>query len=441
MVRICARALVLTAALLVLFAGRDGTFAQQPPPPGAQTPGQPPGGGRGGPQPPKNIQVLKDVPPDQINLTMQYIAASLGVQCNYCHVQGQNDSDDKDTKKVAREMMKMVDKVNATFFDGKPRVSCASCHNGRAKPLRTPPLAIDMTQAQAAAAAAGRGRGGPGGPGGPGAPAGAPGAVAGGMPGGAPGGPPAGPGGQGRGFAEPPPPPVPTESVDDIVARYVQALGGQQAVQNAKTRVMTGTVTTRDLVTSNVTVQEKSTGAYRIDIATQPNPTTRATNGTSTWAIGGGGRGGGGAPGEARDLAGFQMQQGVRLADLALPLGLKTRYSSLLVNKAYDTIDGKQVVVITGTTYPNVTEQLSFDRESGLLLRRVITTGSGGVGYSIMNLPEQIDYSDYRDVSGLKVAHTVRHATWNQVTTEKFTDVKINVPVADEVFAKPAPKQ
>ena len=351
MVRICARALVLTAALLVLFAGRDGTFAQQPPPPGAQTPGQPPGGGRGGPQPPKNIQVLKDVPPDQINLTMQYIAASLGVQCNYCHVQGQNDSDDKDTKKVAREMMKMVDKVNATFFDGKPRVSCASCHNGRAKPLRTPPLAIDMTQAQAAAAAAGRGRGGPGGPGGPGAPAGAPGAVAGGMPGGAPGGPPAGPGGQGRGFAEPPPPPVPTESVDDIVAKYVQALGGQQAVQNAKTRVMTGTVTTRDLVTSNVTVQEKSTGAYRIDIATQPNPTTRATNGTAAWAIGGGGgRGGGGAPDEARDLAGFQMQQGLRLADFALPLGLKTRYSSLLVNKAYDTIDGKQVVVITGTT-------------------------------------------------------------------------------------------
>ncbi len=151
-----------------MFAGRGAIHAQQPQPPAAQAPGQPPGGGRGGP-PPKNIQVLKDVPPDQINLTMQYIAASLGVQCNYCHVQGQNDSDDKETKKVAREMMKMVDKLNATFFDGKPRVSCASCHNGRAKPVRTPPLAIDMTTGQAAARRrpAG-GRGGPGGPGGPG---------------------------------------------------------------------------------------------------------------------------------------------------------------------------------------------------------------------------------------------------------------------------------
>ena len=118
------------------------------------------------------MQVLKDIPPDQIQLTMQYIAASLGVQCNYCHVQGQNDSDDKEPKKIAREMMLMVDKLNAAYFDGRPRVSCASCHNGRARPMRTPPLAIEMTADEAAAAARGRGgRGGPGGPPAGGAPA------------------------------------------------------------------------------------------------------------------------------------------------------------------------------------------------------------------------------------------------------------------------------
>ena len=57
-----------------------------------------------------------------------------------------------------------------------------------------------------------------------------------------------------------------------------------------------------------------------------------------------------------------------------------------------------------------------------------------------MALPEQIDYSDYRDVNGTKVPFTVRHATWNNVTTEKIADVKIDAPVADEVFAKPAMK-
>lgn len=130
------------------------------------------------------------------------------------------------------------------------------------------------------------------------------------------------------------------------------------------------------------------------------------------------------------------MQQGLRLADLTLPLTLKTRYQGLAVNKTYDTVDGRPVVVLTGKPYPDVTEQLSFDRQTGLLLRRTVTT----TGVRIMALPEQIDYSDYRDVNGVKVPFTVRHATWNAVTTEKFTDVKIDAPVADDVFAKPALK-
>jgi len=448
----------LTATLVLSLAGRAGvSAAQQPPPPaprGAPPPQGPPGGpgGRGGFQL-RNVQVLKDVPPDQFQLVMQYVAASLGVQCTYCHVMGDNASDEKDTKKTARKMMQMVSDLNTQFFAGTSKVSCASCHNGHAKPSKISPVAINMTPDEAAAAAAARGRrgGGPGGPsGGPGggAPgAGAPGAppAGGGAPGagapgaGAPGA--GGPGGQGRGgpggAAGPPAPPPVTETVDQVIAKYVQALGGQPALQNAKTRVMTGTVTNRDLTTANVTVTEKNTGEFRFELATQPNPTIRATNGTQTWQIGGGGFGGG--P-NARDLNGFQAQQAIRLADFSLPLRLKERYQNLAVKPAYGMIEGKSVVVLTGNPYPNVTEDLAFDRESGLLLRRTVVTGSIG-GFGIMALGEQIDYSDYRDVSGVKVPFSVRHATNMAVTTAKFADVKINAPVADAVFAKPVPQQ
>jgi hypothetical protein len=80
-----------------------------------------------------------------------------------------------------------------------------------------------------------------------------------------------------------------------------------------------------------------------------------------------------------------------------------------------------------------VTEQLQFDRETGLLLRRNVTTATGLAG-----LPEQVDYSDYRDVNGLKVPFNVRYVTWNSVFAAKFTDVKLNAPVGDDLFAKPA---
>lgn len=219
-----------------------------------------------------------------------------------------------------------------------------------------------------------------------------------------------------------------------MIAKYVQALGGQQALQTAKTRVMSGTVTNRDLTTANVTITEKNTGEFRFEAATQPNPTIRATNGTATWQIGGGGFGGGTNP---RDLNGFQAQQATRLADFSLPLHLKERYQNLTVKPAYENVAGKSAVVLTGDPYPSVTEELAFDRESGVLLRRTIATGSTG-GFGIMALGEQIDYSDYRDVSGVKVPFTVRYATNMAVATEKFTDVKINAPVADTVFVKPA---
>jgi len=439
---------VLAAILVVSFAGRSGVSAQQPAPPQAGQPPQggappqgPPGGpgGRGGFQL-RNVQVLKDVPPDQWQLVMQYVAASLGVQCNYCHVMGDNASDDKQTKQTARKMMQMVSDLNKQFFAGKPTVSCASCHNGHAKPSKMSPLAVNMTQDEAAAAAAARGRRG-GGPGG--APGGAPAAAGpGGAPGapGAPGAAGAPGGGPGRGPAGPPPPPPVTETVDEVLSKYVQALGGQQALQNAKTRVMTGTVTNRDLTTANVTITEKSSGEARIEIASQPNPTIRATNGTAAWQVGGGGGGGFGGGANARDIAGFQVQQGFRLADFSLPLNVKQRYQNLTVKPAYETIDGKQAVVLTGSPYANVTEDLSFDRESGLLVRRTVTSGSAG-GFGILALGEQIDYSDYRDVSGVKEPFTVKHSTWNAVTTEKFSDVKINAPVADSVFAKPAAQQ
>jgi len=433
---------VLAAALVVSFAGRSGVSAQQPAPPqagappqGGQPPQGPPGGGpggRGGFQL-RNVQVLKDVPPDQWQLVMQYVAASLGVQCNYCHVMGDNASDDKQTKQTARKMMQMVADLNKQFFAGKPTVSCASCHNGHAKPSKVTPLAVNMTQDEAAAAAAARGRRG----GGPGGPGGAPGAAA---PGGAPGAPGAAGAAPGRGPAGPPPAPAVTETVDEVISKYVQALGGQQALQNAKTRVMTGTLTNRDLTTANVTITEKSSGEARIEIASQPNPTIRATNGTAAWQIGGGGGGGFGGGANPRDLAGFQVQQGFRLADFSLPLNLKQRYQNLTVKPAYETIEGKQAVVLTGSPYANVTEDLAFDRESGLLVRRTVTSGSAG-GFGILALGEQIDYSDYRDVNGVKEPFTVKHSTWNAVTTERFTDVKINAPVADNVFAKPAAQQ
>src|SRR5271169_3495998 len=86
----------------------------------------------------KNIQVLKGVPAEQIFPTMQFITASLGVECQFCHVEGAFEKDDKKTKQTARKMMAMMFAINKDNFEGQREVTCYSCHRGSSKPVGTP---------------------------------------------------------------------------------------------------------------------------------------------------------------------------------------------------------------------------------------------------------------------------------------------------------------
>ena len=76
----------------------------------------------------KNIQTLKGIPADQVIPSMQFITASLGVECDFCHVQGAFDKDDKKPKQTARKMMEMMFAINKENFEGHREVTCYSCH-------------------------------------------------------------------------------------------------------------------------------------------------------------------------------------------------------------------------------------------------------------------------------------------------------------------------
>src|ERR1035438_4010731 len=88
----------------------------------------------------KNIIQLKGTPSDQLDPAMQFISASLGVNCEFCHVQGKYEADDKGAKKTAREMMVMTAMINKTSFGGRQQITCNSCHNGAQRPVASAPV-------------------------------------------------------------------------------------------------------------------------------------------------------------------------------------------------------------------------------------------------------------------------------------------------------------
>ena len=140
---------------IVVLAGSIG---------GAQTPA---GGGQATPPPPMtNLQIIpKDTPRPQVIQTMQAIAASLGVQCNYCHVQegrgGRNDfaTDEKAPKKAARGMMLLTREINEKLApavgkaaDATTRVGCATCHRGVPIPKQITDIVTDAAASGGATA-------------------------------------------------------------------------------------------------------------------------------------------------------------------------------------------------------------------------------------------------------------------------------------------------
>lgn len=89
----------------------------------------------------KNLKVLNDIPANQLFPTMHFVAHSLGVRCEFCHVAGDFASDAKPHKRRAREMMRMVEGIDRDNFHGFPAVSCYTCHQGSPHPVSAPPLA------------------------------------------------------------------------------------------------------------------------------------------------------------------------------------------------------------------------------------------------------------------------------------------------------------
>jgi|SRR5450755_803461 hypothetical protein len=84
---------------------------------------------------PKNLKIL---PPERLMETMQAFRLSLGVRCEFCHVQGNFASDEKPQKETARQMIAMARDINAKFFESKMRVTCFTCHHGAEEPASRP---------------------------------------------------------------------------------------------------------------------------------------------------------------------------------------------------------------------------------------------------------------------------------------------------------------
>ena len=101
----------------------------------------------------KNLKVLpKNIARADLLNTMKSFSQSLGVRCTHCHVGEEGKplstfdfaSDRKANKEIARDMLRLVSRLNKTDLPAiagleEARITCYTCHRGAKEPARTPP--------------------------------------------------------------------------------------------------------------------------------------------------------------------------------------------------------------------------------------------------------------------------------------------------------------
>jgi photosynthetic reaction center cytochrome c subunit len=338
----------------------------------------------------KNVQILRGIPVKEFLDTMGFFSAATGMNCIDCHSpQGADSLDgyaiDTPLKQTARKMMLMVNLLNKGNFGGERKVTCYTCHRATDHPEAIPSLLDQYSIA-------------PDDPDKveiPGSAAAQPAKI----------------------------------TADQILDKYVQAIGGAPQLAKLTSFVGKGTYEGYDSVSEKVPIDIYADAPNQLTtvIHLQRGDSVSTYDGTHGWIaandklmrvlplFGG-------------DLAGAKMD-----GSLSFPAGLKqefkwrTGFPSVSIND-------RPVQVIQEASGGETGVKLYFDKVSGLLVRQVRYSDTA-VGV----IPTQVDYSDYRLVAGIKMPfHWV--VTWTDgQSTIQLTTVQPNAHIDAAKFATPAP--
>jgi photosynthetic reaction center cytochrome c subunit len=321
----------------------------------------------------KNIQILKGIPADQLIPSMQFMSASLGVDCEFCHVERQMDKDDKKTKVAARKMITMMFEINADNFDGERKVTCNTCHHGSPHPLSTPAVssstAMNMPHDHGDEHEAATG--------------------------------------------------LPPAS--QILDKYLTAVGGADALKKIHSRVQKGTL---EAMGNTYPIEVYSEAPdKRISISHPPNgESVTAYNGEVGWLT---------IRGGVHRMSAAEAAAARIDAELYFPSRVREMYAEWEVKRGEE-IAGRATLLVAAKGSGKLPLELYFDAETGVLLR-MVRYAETPLGRN----PTQIDYGDYRAADAVKIPYRWTLARPNGAFTIRIEQVQQNVPTDEKLFVAP----
>jgi hypothetical protein len=335
----------------------------------------------------KTVTLLKGIPVDTFFEAMGMFASSMGEDCTFCHVpKAYFDKSlfatPTDRIQRARQMIAMVRTINNNFFKGEPRVTCFTCHHGDHQPVSDPDIALQYTEPNVDPNTRDMTR-----------------------------------------FA----PDLPGATADQVFDKYIKAIGGAERLAKFTSFTAKGTYAGFDTALDKVPVEVYGRAPNQLTTVVHffNGISNRVFDGKNGWMAGVD------TPLPIVTLTGGNLDRARLEAMLWFPVAIRQSFSQWKLGRAL--VDGDEVQVVQGTQPGLPPANFYFD-SAGLLMRLTRWTQTP-VGF----VPTQIDFSDYRDVAGVKVPFKKRVSqTYMQMTIE-LTEVRPNVAIDAAKFVQPAP--
>ena len=334
----------------------------------------------------KNVTVLRGIPVAEFMGTMGVFSAALGFSCEDCHTASSNDwanyaADVSPRKQMARRMVAMMTELNKQYFGGRQVVTCFSCHRGSNRPTVTASLTMLY---------------------------------------GAP------PPDELDVLVAPGPPGTPT--AEQILDTYLQAVGGADRVATLTSYVAKGTYAGYgpESFPRPVEIYAKAPNQKAVIVRDKESgDNTTVFDGRAAWVSAPF------RPVDVMELHGAELDSVRAEVELTFPANVKQALAN--IRSSIDFIDDRSVLVVQGNK-GNAIVTLYFDQETGLLTRLVRSTPS-----PVGRLPVRLDYSDYREVAGVKLPFKFTMTWLDGRSSFELSEVQPNVAIPEARFARPGP--
>jgi zinc protease len=228
--------------------------------------------------------------------------------------------------------------------------------------------------------------------------------------------------------------PALAQTADEIIDKYIAAVGGRAALSALKSRVSTGTLTVSSPIGDlggTIEVYAKAPNKTRtiikIDLSSVGAGQVindQRFDGTAGYVVD--------SLNGNRDVTGEALEA-MRNGSFPSPfLDYKER-GVVATLSGEENVGGKPAYVITLTPKSGPVAKVFIERETSMLVKTSTTLNAAPLG----TIEQVSEFSDFRDVAGLKMPYVTRTSNQVQTVVARLTDVKHNVEIDDSMFVRP----